>query len=97
MKFTYPLSQPYQVLRRQHGSVMIEFTIVGPIITLLGLAILQYGLLFFAKNQINHASFMAARAGSVGNADVGKVKTAYIRALIPLYVTCPAIFGPGRI
>lgn len=71
--------------RHQRGSAMIEFAVVAPIITLFGLAILQYGMLFFAKNQINHASFMAARAGSTGNADLGRVHTAYASALVPLY------------
>ena len=69
----------------QRGSAMIEFAIVGPIITLLGLAILQYAMLFFAKNQINHAGFIAARAGSTGHADLTTVQTAYVRALLPLY------------
>jgi outer membrane protein OmpA-like peptidoglycan-associated protein len=71
--------------RRQRGSAMIEFTIVGPVLTLLSTVILQYSLMFNAKNLINHASFMAARAGSMGNADLGKVEAAYARALIPLY------------
>lgn len=64
---------------------MVEFVVIGPVITLLGLALLQYGLLFFAKNGFNHAAFMAARAGSVGNASLGSVQEAYARALIPLY------------
>lgn len=69
----------------QAGSAMVEFVVVGPVITLLGLALLQYGLLFFAKNGFNHAAFMAARAGSVGNASLDSVREAYARALIPLY------------
>jgi hypothetical protein len=40
---------------------------------------------FFAKNQINHAAFMAARAGAVANADLTAVRLAYARALVPLY------------
>ena len=70
---------------RQRGSAMIEFTIVGPIISLIGLAILQYGMLFFAKNQINHASFMAARAGAMAHADLTEIQEAYARALVPMY------------
>lgn len=69
----------------ERGSAMTEFVVVGPLITLLGLSILQYGLLFFAKNQINHASFMAARAGSVANANLESVETAFATALVPLY------------
>lgn len=74
-----------QRMARQKGSAMIEFAVVGPIITLFGLATLQYGMLFFAKNQYNHASFMAARAGTTGNANFSKIEDAYARALIPLY------------
>ena len=70
---------------RQRGSAMIEFAVVAPIITLIGLATIQYGMLFFVKNQYNHAAFMAARAGSVGNADIVQIKQAYAHALIPLY------------
>ena len=64
---------------------MVEFVVVGPIVTLLGLAILQYAMLFFAKNQINHASFMAARAGSMGNAKMATITDAYVKALVPMY------------
>jgi hypothetical protein len=42
-------------------------------------------MLFFARNQMNYAGFMAARAGSMGNAKLGAVQTAYTRALIPMY------------
>lgn len=70
---------------RERGSAMIEFTVVGPVITLLGLAILQYGMLFFAKTQINYAAFMAAREGSTANANMNTIFAAYVRALIPLY------------
>lgn len=69
----------------QRGSAMLEFVVVGPIITILGLCILQYSLMFFAKNQIDHAGFMAARAGSVAHADMDAVRAAYLRALVPLY------------
>lgn len=70
---------------KQHGSAMIEFAVVGPIIMLLGLAMLQYSLLFFAKNQINYAGFMAARAGSMTHASQSEIQAAYTKALIPLY------------
>ncbi|MFC5475460.1 DUF192 domain-containing protein [Paraherbaspirillum soli] len=71
--------------RMQRGASMIEFAVVGPVISLLGLAVLQYGMLFFAKNQMNQASFMAARAGSMANASLSSVSKAYTTALIPLY------------
>ena len=69
----------------QRGSAMIEFAVVGPLLTLIGLIILQYAMMFNAKNLVNHASFMAARAGTMQNANLGSVKVAYAKALIPLY------------
>lgn len=79
----HPLSVPRSM--RQRGSAMIEFAVVGPLIAMLGLGLVQYGMLFFAKNQINYATFMAGRAGSVGHADLGVVQQAYVRALAPMY------------
>lgn len=70
---------------KQRGSSMIEFTVVGPIISMLGLTVLQYSMLFFAKSQINYAGFMAAREGAMAHADVTSVQEAYVRALVPLY------------
>jgi uncharacterized membrane protein (UPF0127 family) len=76
----YPKVPPHQ-----RGASMIEFAVVGPVLTLMGLAILQYGMLFFAKNQINHATFMAARAGASANASLEAVRNAYVSALVPIY------------
>ncbi|GIZ52342.1 DUF192 domain-containing protein [Noviherbaspirillum aridicola] len=70
---------------RQGGAGMVEFIVVGPILTMLGLSVLQYGMLFFAKNQVNHAGFMAARAGAMMNASVNAIEDAYVDALIPAY------------
>jgi len=69
----------------QGGLAMVEFVVVGPIIAVIGLGIIQYAQLFFAKSQINHASFMAARAGSMGHANRGTIMAEYEKALIPLY------------
>ncbi|NEX62454.1 DUF192 domain-containing protein [Noviherbaspirillum galbum] len=72
-------------MSREHGAALVEFISIGPVLTILGLAILQYALLFVAKNQINHAAFMAARTGSVENASLDRVLESYQRALVPLY------------
>lgn len=64
---------------------MIEFVVVGPLLVLLGTTVLQYALMFNAKNMVNHASFMAAREGAVANARPERVRQAYARALVPLY------------
>ena len=80
-----PLPKKSLAGRAQRGSAMIEFVFIGPVITLIGMGILQYGMIFFNKNHMNHASFMAARAGSLANANIGTVTAAYTRALVPLY------------
>jgi hypothetical protein len=64
---------------------MVEFTIVGPLITLIGLLIVQWALVFHARNVANHAAFMAARAGATGQAQPDAIEQAYARALAPLY------------
>ncbi len=78
---------PYKTFPRlrQHGASLVEFAVVGPLITLLGMALIHYGHFFFTKNHINHAAFMAVRAGSTGHADLSAITTAYARALIPVY------------
>ena len=76
---------PFQSMLRQSGAAMVEFVIVGPLVTLLGLGSIQYGLMFFAKNHLNHATFMAARAGTTGNASQTAIQTALARALLPIY------------
>jgi uncharacterized membrane protein YgcG len=72
-------------IRRQRGASMIEFTIVAPILTLIGLLVIQWALTFHARNVIQHASFMAARAGSTAGAQLPAIEEAYTRALAPLY------------
>ena len=69
----------------RRGAAMVEFVVVSPVLALIGLAILQYSLLYVAKNQANHAGFMAARAGSMHNATAESISAAYLRSLAPLY------------
>jgi uncharacterized membrane protein (UPF0127 family) len=83
--FAQPIPVRVHPRAKQRGSAMIEFTVVGPLIALLGLGLLQYSMVFFAKNQINYATFMAAREGSFVHADLSAVQQAYVRALAPMY------------
>jgi uncharacterized membrane protein (UPF0127 family) len=69
----------------QSGIAMVEFIVVGPMLTLIGLGILQYAMIFFAKNQVNHATFMAARAGTMDHANSATILAAYEQALAPMY------------
>jgi len=70
---------------RQRGAAIVELAVVAPILTMLGLGTVQYSQLFFAKNQLNHAAMLAARAGSVGNASMSAIQQAFTEGLVPLY------------
>lgn len=82
---TLPPAAALPARRHEAGASLVEFAVVGPLITLIGLALVQYGQLFFAKSQVNHASFMAARGGSTGNAQLKTALDAYAKALVPMY------------
>jgi hypothetical protein len=70
---------------RQAGATMVEFAIVSPLALLMVLAIIQLGLMFSAKAVVNEAAFLAARAGSVANAQSSAMQPVLQKALIPFY------------
>ena len=69
----------------QAGVTMVEFIIVTPFALLLVLGIIQLGLMYSAKSIVNEAAFVAARAGSVQNAQKDAMTSALTQALIPFY------------
>jgi outer membrane protein OmpA-like peptidoglycan-associated protein len=81
------LDAPVRVARRnrQRGAAVVELAVVAPILTIMGLGTVQYSQLFFAKNQLDHAAMLAARAGSVGNAKLDAIKNAYTEGLVPMF------------
>jgi Flp pilus assembly pilin Flp len=76
-----------RLVKARRGAAMVEFAIVAPIISLMGLGVIQYGMLFFAKSNINYASFMAARAGANEHADLERIRNAYMGAISNLYAS----------
>jgi len=64
---------------------MVEFLLVTPFALLLVLGIVQLGLMFVAKQIVNEAAFVAARAGAVDHARVPTMKNALVSALVPFY------------
>jgi len=71
--------------RGQRGVTMVEFAIVSPLALLLVLGIVQLGLMFVAKDIVNEAAFVAARAGAVDHAQSSTMTAALQKALIPFY------------
>lgn len=64
---------------------MAEFAVAFPFALLLVLGIIQLGLLYTAKEIVNEAAFMAARAGAVQNAQVDAMTSEMTKALVPFY------------
>ncbi|SPE25115.1 TadE family protein [Burkholderiales bacterium] len=69
----------------QRGVTMVEFAIVSPLALLLVLGIVQLGLMLVAKEIVNEAAFVAARAGAVDHAQTTTMTSALQRALVPFY------------
>jgi len=74
-----------RAVRRQAGASTAEFLLVMPFALMLVLGIIQIGLMYSAKSLLNHAAFMAARAGAVQNARTGPMNDALMQGLIPFY------------
>jgi hypothetical protein len=69
----------------QTGVTLVEFALVIPFALLVVLGIIQMGLIFSAKQLLNEATFMAARAGAALNAQADPMQKAMAKALIPFY------------
>ncbi|MFN3751605.1 MAG: TadE/TadG family type IV pilus assembly protein [Thiobacillus sp.] len=69
----------------QRGATLVEFVVVAPTVLFLLLNLIQYGLLYHAKSQLNYAAFEAARAGTTQNADPTAIRTAFARAMTGYY------------
>lgn len=76
---------PLEHRRRQNGASLVEFVIVFPIAVLFVLTLIQVGFIYMAKLTLNHATFTAARVGSLHNADPKVIREALLRGLIPFY------------
>ncbi|MEO1575025.1 MAG: TadE/TadG family type IV pilus assembly protein, partial [Pseudomonadota bacterium] len=65
---------------RQRGAALAEIVVVLPMLLLVGLATVQFALIYEAKATLNYAALMAARAGSVSNLRQEPVRRAFSRA-----------------
>lgn len=70
---------------RQRGAALAEIVVVLPMLLLVGLATVQFALIYEAKATLNYAALMAARAGAVSNLRQEPVRRAFSRAMVPLY------------
>ena len=63
---------------------MPEFVLVAPVLVLLGLGIVQLGLIYHGKSVLNYATFEAARTGAVNHALPGPMRRELGTRLAPL-------------
>ncbi|MES2950567.1 MAG: TadE family protein [Pseudomonadota bacterium] len=69
----------------QTGATLVEFVIVTPTLLFMLMMLIQLGLMYHAKSQVNYATFEAARAGATGNANAATIKVAFDRAMTGYY------------
>lgn len=66
------------------GASVVEFLAVAPAMLLLGMGLIQMGLIYHGKTIVNYATFEAARVGAVNHALVEPMKTELGMRLAPL-------------
>ena len=76
---------PIATKRAQRGASLVEMTLVVPTLLFLVMGAWQAATAFHAKSALNYATFEAARAGSVSNASISSVQTAFQKAMLPYY------------
>jgi hypothetical protein len=71
--------------KREQGAAIVETIIALPVLLVVILGAIQFGLIYQAKATLNHAGLQAARAGAVGHADSDAMRKGLARGLLPLY------------
>lgn len=71
--------------RKQRGASLVEFVVAFPVFAILGLGAYQWTQIYEMKTAVNHAAFMAARAGSLYNGDPTVMRGTFAEYLAPLY------------
>jgi uncharacterized protein (UPF0333 family) len=80
------MSQRKAVLpARSRGQSMTEFIIVLPVLLLLVLGAIQFGLIYHAKATLNRAAFETARAGALNQGKAAAMTLGLANGLRPLF------------
>lgn len=73
--------------RHLRGAALVEFAVIATLALIpLVMFVLQLGLLYSARHTLNHATFLAARAGAVENGSRRTMERYLAKGLSPLYV-----------
>lgn len=78
--------------RTVQGQSLVEYLIVLPSLLLIVLGIIQFSLIYQARNLLNHATFVGARQGALSNGKIESIKDGVASAMTPLFmrVSLPA-------
>jgi len=83
---------------RMRGAATVEFHVVALLAILpLCLGMVQTSLLLVANHHIDHAAFMAARAGAMHHGDPSVMREEFARVLTPLFVGSAERLGAGNL
>jgi hypothetical protein len=83
-------------VRAQGGAATVEFALVALVALIpLVLAVLQLGLLYVAKHTVQHATFLAARAGAVSHGSRTEMLRHFAKGLAPLHAGTTRDLRPG--
>jgi hypothetical protein len=69
--------------KRSGGATMVEFTLIAPVLMLVGLSLIQVGLVFQAKGALSFALQEAARAGAATNATPDSIEQGFLDGMVP--------------
>lgn len=71
---------------RTSGQALVEMLIIFPTLLMLVLGAFQFALVYRAKQQLNYATFMAARQGALKNGKMNNIKDGLAAGMTPLFV-----------
>jgi hypothetical protein len=75
-----------QKCRRQMlGASLVEFVVVAPTLLFMILGVMQTGLVFHAKSNLNYAAYEAARTGTVSHSSPSAMMNTFKRAMVGYY------------
>lgn len=72
------------IRKRNSGQALVEHVVLWPTLILITMAVIQLGLLYRGRMTLEHATFMAAREGSINNAWKAPMKKMLAAAMAPL-------------
>lgn len=77
----------------QRGQVAVEFLIIFPALVFLVFGIIQWALIYQARSTLNHATFLAARAGATNHGARSAMESSLAAGLTPMFASEASMGG----